>query len=358
MKLRATKYLLLCAMVSVVPLIGVPAQSADSVDLAKLKRSIDHFAALLSHYHDAGSAAWDCLAAVSAKSVAPQITKAKMTAAADYLVETGTQGGAGRVGWGYDQTIVGKGCKASGELSTFSHAICNPAQTHYAFESGLAITCLARAYEVTRNQSYLATAKQAMHAWSDLGSNAKDCPTCFTYWYSDQSGDRGRYVRNSNVLMGMANAWLFHATGENGYRDRAQAVANAERRELAAGNYGYFGIDDERYAKDPQGESQRIENHVPYVAKGLFDIGRVLKDPQITNASATAMRAWMACDNARCRSRDCQVWAAQPGQCQMNVTLAPCFLSSLGSPFRQYCVQAADNVAVFSNYQIWALLDH
>lgn len=308
---------------------------------------------------DAVAVTWDCLAAISLlPSVgAPALSRIKDDANA--LVATSDLVGDGRVGWTYDPNAVSpQNCAGPGTLSTF-HTGCNKRFTKYNFQTSLAATCLARAYEATQDGHYLDVARRAIADAEESANNPdpEHCVDCRAYSYSLSPNDHGRIVRSVNALMGMANAWLYHTTGDERYRRQAQAVANQELRELKAGNFGYLSIDDPGFKRSPDVESMHIENHAPYTAKGLYDIGRILNEPAVLDAAAQSMRSWLYCLTAACNLHKCSYWAGDADICHETVTLAPCFLKKLGETFSTACDRAASSAPSFNTYQIWAIFD-
>jgi hypothetical protein len=342
--------------------LGFSTTQANSQELPtdRIKKSVDAFLANRGpESRDAAAAAWDCLAAVSVAPEAGPAARDRVIRAANALVATRDLEGDGKVGWTYDpQAVNPQNCKGPGTLATFNQGTCNPRYVKYMFQTGLAATCLARAYELTKDKTYLDTARAAIDDSWEKGVAPEKCPSCFSYWYSYHTNDRGRYARDVNALMGMAVAWLYHATNDGKYRQRAQAVANQELRELAAGNQGHLSIDDPVYKRDAAKQSAYTENHMLYVAKGLFDIGRILNEPNVIQAAASAMLTWMNCSSQTCRRHRCDIWAAGVSECHDNVTAGPCFLRSLGKPFSAWCTRAAATYKTFSNYKIWAIYDH
>jgi len=158
------------------------------------------------------------------------------------------------------------------------------------------------------------------------------------------------------VLMGAAAAWVWKISALPKYKERASQIVNAELRELSAHNDGYFGIDDRRFKEDPRKESKRIENHVPWVAKGLTDMGAVLKDQRAMKAALAVQDSWQFCSGAFTCGSDCDIWAADAARCNKSVTASPCFHKNASQRYAELCEVAAGRIENAPNsYRYWAV---
>jgi hypothetical protein len=307
---------------------------------------------------DLGSIAQSCLALTAAQKVAPtNETRALLVKTADLLVTQKDLNGDGRVGWGVPASREKhKKCPVTGMLDAFGDGTCNPVNTEYTFQTGLAVMCLAQVFDLTKEERFKVAAVQALNDSWKLGIHPSGCPECFYYWYSYAPNDIGRYVRNTNTLMGASAAWVWKISGDRKFRDRALEVAKSELRELDAGNDGYFGIDDRRYKEDARREAQRIENHVPWVSKGLSDIGNILGDDQIKRAALRVQDSWQFCKDAFTCKDKCETWAADSARCTNSVTVSPCFHKSSGQRYAELCEIAKQRAgATLNSYQFWAI---
>jgi hypothetical protein len=297
--------------------------------------------------------AYDCLAslALHAKGIKNVIERA--IADANVLEKLMVMDSTRRSGWPYiqDDTEKHKQCGQPGSLDAFGDGTCNPPETPYMIQTGYAVACLAQLHIATGTEKYVDLAKKAVSDSWNLGSALQGCKNCFSYWYSYHPNDLNRYVRNTNLIMGLGVAWLYAATGQALYRDRALAVARAENREIRAGNFGYFGIDDPRYRANPKMESQRIENHIPHQVKALNDIGSLMKDRQTKDDAKTMLDAFLNCSNARCRPDNCKAWAA-PASCKATATIAPCILADQGEPYQSRCQDVLKAIPRLNAFQI------
>lgn len=284
------------------------------------------------------AAAYDCLANLSLHSKGLPNALRKAIIDAEIVIALESNDANDRHGWSYvaKNTEKTKRCGLAGALDAFGDGTCNPPNTPYMIQTGYVLGCLAQLYIVTKEEKYLEIAtKVASDSWM-LGHELSECKECFYYWYSYHPNDIGRYVRNTNLIMGFGIAWLYAATGDIKYRDRALAIGAAEHREIVAGNFGYFGIDDPKYKLNRKFEAERIENHVVHQVKALKDIGILLKNDQAIADSRVMLDAFLHCQNERCRPDNCKAWAA-PLSCKTTATIAPCILADGGEPYQSRC---------------------
>ncbi len=206
-------------------------------------------------------------------------------------------------------------------------------------QTGYAIACLGRAYLVTKESRYLDLAQRAANdSWS-FGVSDKTCTGSQNYWFSYSNNDVGRFVRNTNAIMGTGLLWLYRATGNPKYRDRATAIAQSEKCEIAAGNYGYLGIADPQYRRNPESESRRIENHIPHQVKFLEMAGSDLGDKDSYKAAEQLLSAFLNCKENHCTPGNCTAWAVS-FNCQQPQKLAHCMLPESQQFNAKNCEQA------------------
>jgi len=305
-------------------------------------------------YDDSLAVAYDCLAALALPSDGVPGQADRMKSASDGLVVLYVQDDTGRSGWPYVQKMTDKAarCGTAGSLDAFGDGTCNPPKTPYMIQTGYAVACLAQLTLATGDANYLTLAKVAIDDSWHLGTPVPGCRECFYYWYSYHPNDENRFVRNANLIMGLGVAWLYAATGDDKYRNRALAIARAENREIRAGNFGYFGIDDPRYQANPKLEAERIENHIPHQVKALKDIGTLLGDPQALENSTIMLDAFINCRNNRCRPDNCKAWAA-PASCKATATIAPCILADRGEPYQSRCESVLKELPRLNAFQIF-----
>lgn len=304
--------------------------------------------------YDPLAIAYDCLAAISLVSLGKVTLTQRAKTSADLLISTSKVDDGGRSGWPYTQRETDKAvlCRKAGSIDAFGDGTCNPPETPYMIQTGYAVACLAQLYVVTSDAKYLSVAKKAIDDSWGLGTTLSGCNDCFYYWYSYHSNDQGRFVRNTNLIMGLGIAWMYVATGDTKYRDRALAIARAESREIKSGNFGYFGIDDTRYQANAKLESERIENHIPHQVKALKDIGALLENHQALEDSKVMLDAFLNCRNKRCRPDNCKAWAA-PLSCKATATIAPCILADRGEPYQSRCEAVLNALPRLNAFQIF-----
>lgn len=287
--------------------------------------------------------------------------KVALSRLASLLVEQKDLNGDGRLGWGVPSTRAKhKSCPEQGMLDAFGDGTCNDVNTEYMFQTALATMCLARAYLVTGEKQFIQTAQQAIDDSWDIGTQPGNCKDCFYYWYSYHRNDRGRYVRNTNALMGAAVAWVWSATGKPRYRERALQIVNAENREMKVRNNGYFGIDDPKSLDNPKHEYSRIENHVPWISKSLLDIGRLLKHDGTMKLALAVQDQWQYCpDDAWTCKSSCQVYAVDPQRCRESATASPCFFKDIDVKYAKLCEAVIPTVfqKSLTSYMWWAVLE-
>jgi hypothetical protein len=293
---------------------------------------------------------------------------------ADRLIAIDELSHDGRIGWTYDPKGNAASCQGPGTLKSLDGELCNPRLTKYTWQTGLALTCLARTFKLTHDEKYGEVLRSAISASWPAGNVPKRCSSCFYYWYSYSPHDAA-YVRNTNALMGMALAWAWRATGDTSYRQRAQAVANSEKREFATGNEGYFGIDSAQYGKQPVTHvrdslfgAQYVENHATTVIKADFDLSMLLGDSVLLRDTEAYWQAWNSCNNRRCLDQlkspnGCSVWGA-PIKCQNGYTFAPCILAKVSQNAAKICGAVIEyavtkkHTDLIEGNAMWAIFDN
>jgi hypothetical protein len=294
---------------------------------------------------------YTCLAATALADTGDQGAQATAKAAADVVMRKLIGGPASPRGWGYEGT---ENCAGPGSSDAFGDGTCNAGDTAYAFQTGLAATCLARATVATGDPAYARIAKAVLIRWGRAAD--RPCPACVQFQPSDSANDRGRAIRNTNALMGMAAAWTFTATGDAEMRRLARGVAATEAREAAAGNVGYLSVADRDFKANPSRQGRRLENHYPFIAKGLLDIGALTRDPRSRALGRRAMADWMACRGADCSRLPCTTWAAGPACAATAQALTPCFFRD-DPDMAVACERVLAQKPRFSSYHVWVVAD-
>lgn len=158
---------------------------------------------------------------------------------ADFLVRYRDMDNDGKIGWG-----------ASFAWDAFQDNTVNPAHTEYAFQTPIVIYCLADAYEATSDDDYLVSSSWAINHFGAFGTTnvSSSCSNCYYYWYSHSPYDKGRFVKNTNVLMGLGIARWAKIRNNSVYLNRANQIYNAEKWEIdTKKNFAYLGMSDPKY---------------------------------------------------------------------------------------------------------------
>lgn len=299
--------------------------------------------------------AQDCLGSMALYRSGSQLALARAQADADQLLALRSADSMGRRGWPYVQalTAAAKKCGIPGALDAFGDGTCNPPETPYMIDTGYAVACLAQVAAVTAERRYLLSAIEAVSDSWELGVTGATCPGSFDYWYSYHPNDFGRFVRNVNAIMGVGLTWLYDATGDVKYRNRALAIARTEHCEISAGNYGYFGIADRRYGSDPKLESRRIENHIPHQVKFLQLVAAKFNEPAAQSDAKALLEAFLTCTEPHCRPNNCAAWAV-PAECRASQNIAPC-MDTDDDRWRSACAAARTRFPRLNGFQIYLM---
>lgn len=297
--------------------------------------------------------AQDCLGALALHRSGESQAFARAVVDAEKLLDLKTQDATGHLGWPYVQALTpaAQKCGAPGSLDAFGDKTCNPPETPYMIQTGYAVACLAQVAEIAHDQKYLDVATTAIEDSWNLGVENATCPSSFDYRYSYHDNDAGRFVRNTNAIMGIGLVWLFDVTANPKYRKRALSIAKSEHCELAAGNLGYFGKADPRYLAAPQTEARRIENHIPHQVKFLQLVATKLHAPDALQDARALLKAFLTCTEPHCRPNNCASWAV-PSACRSSQNIAPCM--DLGdSQWQQACSAARARFSILSGFQLF-----
>jgi hypothetical protein len=176
MRLSASAALLFCAALAPAqaqtesPLAAKLSAAFGPADTAKVSASAD---ALLRHPVAADNPlqiALDCLGAAALARLGHAPAIARVGEDADALLALNDPAHKGNAGWSLPMVDSAKNCDGPGSAITFETE-CNPAGTIFMFETGLALTCLGKAYGITHKPEYLAAARKAVDAsWAAGGT--------------------------------------------------------------------------------------------------------------------------------------------------------------------------------------------
>lgn len=299
--------------------------------------------------------AQDCLGAMALYRAGERMALARAVADADRLLSLRAQDSTGRSGWPYVQALTpaAQKCGVAGSLDAFGDGTCNPSETPYMIQTGYAVACLAQVAQITHDRRYLAPAITAIEESWSLGVDNATCPGSFDYRYSYHDNDMGRFVRNTNAIMGVGLIWLFDVTANPKYRQRALAIARAEHCEIQAGNLGYFGKADPRYRAAPRTEARRIENHIVHQVKFLQLVAAKFGEPDAQQDARDLLNAFLTCAEPHCRPNNCASWAV-PTECRSSQTIAPC-MDSDDSQWQSACSSARTLFSRLSGFQLYLI---
>jgi hypothetical protein len=295
--------------------------------------------------------AYSCLAGAALHDNGDRDGAGTVRASADLIMRKLRSKDGRPAGWSYEGS---ENCAGPGTSDSFNDGSCNAADTVYAFQTGLAATCLARASLVTGDARYARTAQAVLRRWGQAAD--APCQGCINFQPGDSPNDQHRYIRNDNLLLGMAAAWTFAATGDAEMKRLARGVVRIESREAKAKNFGYFSIFDPKHRANPERESARLENHYPFIAKGLLDIGVLTGDAQARELGRRAMADYLACRGADCSRAPCTRWAGAGACWATPQALTPCFFRS-DPRFAAACDHVLAHKPRFGAYQVWVVAD-
>lgn len=276
---------------------GARDSAADT--LADAGRPLDEWEALFQDKFvpnttltEPASASYHCLATASAlrraragASFSPafvaKLEAATKASAGALVASASTWGGDG---WGLDAA-----------WDAFGDGTTNPATTVYAFQTGLAIWCLAEAGDVLGDAGMKALAKKAMDAYraSAFVAYGKgypiDCTSCGYFWYSRSKSDVGRYVKNTNVEMAVAALVVDRRQGDATNKAvGAQAAASHYGEIVSYSNYGYLGRYDASYVAG----ASLFDDHNSFEVYLLFRAGQLLANAAFQTAAETHYDAY------------------------------------------------------------------
>jgi hypothetical protein len=295
---------------------------------------------------------WDCLAAVALAEQGDARGKARARIIAGELMRDVVKSADGKpLGWTAD--IKDKRCPQGG-YDAFGDGTCNPPGTVYAFQTGLAVACLASASKLLDDRALLGTAKAVFASWQPYLIPAAPCPDCAYFAMSNSPNDAGRYVRNMSVFMALAGASL-DAAGDADAGSLTRRLMASELAETARGNKGYLGFMDPGWKKNPALEADRIENHAAAVAVVSMRVGELLDSSDYRQHGLRVWREWATCNNDRCKAATCSYWAADPARCQATHTAAHCAFRSADPLARERCTQYLEKIPAIGSFGLLAI---
>ena len=270
---------------------------------AALRKSFDRFMhGSPEPGRSANALAEDCLGVTELMRAGAPDGMARLRTLVDALLAKVLHRASGVLAWGPNSSPAMETECGKGGIKAFGH--CNPGDTAYSVQSGLAIACLSEAADLLHDPSLVERARSALHYWDAHSAKVAGCGNCIYYWYDDDRADVKRYVRNINVIMGFGAASLAARHGDAVARSLAEATYNADKWELQRGNHGYLGRLDPQWVAR-RSEATRIEYHAPFVALFAARIRADLSLRDLGRHGHAVWREWATCDNAACRADDC-----------------------------------------------------
>ncbi len=303
----------------------------------------------------ANNLGWDCLAAVALVRAGDVRAKDRVEAIAQALAAQAVVDSATKRVQGWRATLASAQCK-NGGFDAFGDGTCNAPDTTYAFQTGLAIACLAQASDALRRPEWLRLAGEAMDHWRERRLPGGVCEGCVYFATSDSAYDAARYVRNMNMFMAFGAASLGAVRGDRELMDLAAKAARSDVAERTDGNRGYLGRLDPQW-KARATERDRIEDHSAAVALLALDMGRTLPAGQsFVEHGTTVWGDWAGCDNDRCRTAGCGYWAGDARTCQGTFTATHCAFRRADPRAAEQCRVYLEKVARLPSFALWALM--
>jgi hypothetical protein len=167
---------------------------------------------------------------------------AHMRLCADWLVDNSPSWKG--VGWGILNA-----------WDAFQDGTTNPADTVYAFQTGISVWALAEIAEILGDNRYRDMAKKAMDHYrltaylTPTTGLPTDCAECGYFLYSDAPGDRRRGTKNTNIEVALGGIALDYYFPDTANREASIAAATYHAIEIGvAKNYNYLSIWDPGYS--------------------------------------------------------------------------------------------------------------
>lgn len=322
---------------------------------AKVTASVNAFLSSkrVKDTRSANDLGWDCLAAIEMARLGEERAIQRIRVISNELARDAVRSVDGKaLGW-TASIRDDRRCPAGG-YDAFGDGTCNPVDTVYALQSGLALACLAKASKVLQDDKLGALAAESFASWRNFVLPASPCPGCIYFATSNSPNDAGRYVRNMNVFVALGGAALA-SVGDAEAGGVAQRAMQSEMGERQAGNKGYLGRMDPQW-KRARSEADRIENHAAAVAVSVLQMGEWLGTPEYSRYGLDIWQDWARCDNDRCRKATCNYWAADPKRCQATHTAAHCAFRSSEPRARELCLDYLSRANAVGSFGILSLL--
>lgn len=290
--------------------------------------------------------AWDCLAAADLLENGDVRAAQRLEGDATLLVGLAIRSSSDQSVVGWSNNLTSRSCISG------ARAPCAGNKIVYAYQTGLSITCLSDAARLLGRPDLLVPVGQAVGYWNALKTKAP-CVNCVYFHISDSQEDQLRYVRNMNISMAAGLAAYSKASGDDVQAEQALATIRSDIQDRNEGFRGYFGVLDSQASLR---EKERIENHLPSMAVLLNRIGYTLGVSYVMSHALDVWRDWATCDNALCRTKGCNFWAADSTMCSNTVTAAHCAFRRKDSFAKTACEIYLSKVRSVGSFGIISLL--
>jgi hypothetical protein len=182
----------------------------------------------------------------------------------------------------------------------FSDGTTNPTATADGYNTSYAAWCLSEAAlaidDPQRSATYRGLAASRLAAYRKSGfakpTDAKQhCSDCGYFWYTPHKNDKGRYVKNINVLMGLASL-VFDAHGHDAASELAgQQSVRSHSREIGADgdkNLNYLSRLDPKY----DSAKQTLNTHNYIEAYAMLRAGELRHSATYVCRALRQYRKW------------------------------------------------------------------
>jgi hypothetical protein len=246
---------------------------------------------------------------------------------ANYLAQHDALAPDHRLGWGKPTA-----------WDAFADGRINPPHQVYAYETALVSWALLETYTMTRDPRYLTTVERVMAGYLPFSVTrlGLDCQNCRVFWYSTNRNDAGRYVKNTNVLMGWVMALLYQITRQSQYLMVAGEVYNEETYEITRGNFSYLGLNDPQY-----NPATGLEAHIALETLAYSQIAALLRLPASeTRPLLDRMDATFWNCGSACLAAPVTLGPAAPGDASIYLQFMTCYPASFNPVYAAKCARA------------------
>ncbi len=241
-----------------------------------------------NHVAQTTEVAVHCIGAAAAERRARQCAsfdtsfRAKLVPAVEAAVAWLKGAGGQWHNWG------GPGYGLPASFDAFQDGTTDPASTIFAYETGYAVWCLSEAADVLGDASIRAIATSVLENYSAHAytTTSVDCPGCGYFWYSMASADANRYVKNTNIELGLASLVYNRYGADTNARTRGKAAVMSQNQELAVRkNHEYLGFLDPAYVPN----ETFVDGHTSMEISMLYLAGQLLQSSEFEQTALDFM---------------------------------------------------------------------